>query len=33
MTEELDLTGLAKGVYFLKLQGEESSKVEKLIIQ
>jgi hypothetical protein len=33
LNEELDFTGFAKGVYFLKLQGEESSTVKKLVIQ
>jgi hypothetical protein len=30
---DLDLSDLAKGVYYLQIQDGENSKVEKLIIQ
>jgi hypothetical protein len=33
LNEELDFTGFAKGVYFLKLQSEDRSTVRKLIVQ
>ncbi len=31
--KDIDLSGLAKGVYYLHIQNEVASKVEKLIIQ
>lgn len=31
--DDIDLAGLAKGVYFLQIQNDQATKVEKLIIQ
>ena len=31
--DDLDLVGLAKGVYYLQIQNDQATKVEKLIIQ
>jgi hypothetical protein len=32
-TEDIDLSGLAKGVYFIKLTSETTSQVKKIVIQ